>query len=76
MRRRRMAKAVDPVRDLVRASVQEHLRKFGEAAPLMPLPEGVENVEVQTVDAANTVIRFKMKLGGPRYFNVKVSEQW
>jgi hypothetical protein len=70
------SKIGDPVRDMIRASVQHHLLPKDEAPPLHPIPEGVVSVEARAITPHGTRITVTMETGGPRYFWVKVTEEW
>jgi hypothetical protein len=66
----------DPVRDMIRISVQHHLLPPDKAPALQPIPEGVVSVEAEAITPHGTRITVNMETGGPRHFWVKVSEEW
>jgi hypothetical protein len=66
----------DPVRDMIRTSVQHHLLPPGVAPPLKSQPEEVESIEAKEITPNAVRISVKLKTGGSRHFWVKVSEEW
>jgi hypothetical protein len=66
----------DPVRDMIRTSIQHYLLPKDKAPALVPIPEGVVSVEAEAVTPQGTRITVTLASGAPRYFWVKVSEEW
>jgi hypothetical protein len=74
----RTSKIGDPVRDMIRASVQYYMLEKGDPArpKLHQLPEGVVSVTAKAVTPQATRITVELEVGSPRNFWVKVSEEW
>jgi hypothetical protein len=72
----RPSKIGDPIRDMIRTSVQHYMLPPGERPDLMPMPEGVVSVEAKAVTPQATRITVELEVGAPRHFWVKVSEEW
>jgi hypothetical protein len=70
------SKIGDPIRDMIRTSVQHYLLPKTEAPPLAPMPEGIVSVTAKAVTPQATRITVELEVGAPRNFWVKVSEEW
>ena len=66
----------DPVRDMIRAAVMNHLLPVGnpDRPKIHDRPEGVREIVTTKVDEQTVQIKVVLDVGGLRFFNVKVRE--
>jgi hypothetical protein len=74
----RNSKIGDPIRDMIRASVQFYMLQPGdpERPKLHPRPDSVVSITAKAVTPQATRITVELEVGAPRHFWVKVSEEW